>query len=95
MYELRFPQTKPTRTGTDNQGVEIQATKSVNHATAKHYRMSQAYVRSKDLDETVKVIKVRTELNHSDFLAKPLCRLLFERHRDAVMGPQRPPGSAK
>ena len=95
LYELRFPQTKPTRTGTDNQGVEIQATKSVNHATAKHYRISQAYVRSKDQDGTVKVVKVNTTLNHSDFLTKPLCQLLFERHRDAVMGPQRPPGSAK
>ena len=95
MYELRFPQTKPTRTGTDNQGVEIQATKSVYHATAKHYRISQAYVRSKDLDGTVKVIKVMTELNHSDFPTKTLCRLLFEHRRDAVIGPQRAPGSAK
>jgi len=95
LHELRLPQTKPTMTGTDNQGVEIQATKSVNHATAKHYRISQAYVRSKDMDGTIKVVKVSTALNHSDFLTKPLCRLLFERHRDAVMGPQRPPGSAK
>jgi hypothetical protein len=95
LYELRLPQTKPTRTGTDNQGVEVQATKSVNHATAKHYRISQAYVRSKDLDGTIKVVKVSTALNHSDFLTKPLCRLLFERHRDAVMGPQCPPALVK
>jgi hypothetical protein len=95
LCELRLPQAKPTKTGTDYQGVEIQATKSVNHATAKHYRISQAYVRSKDLDGTIKVVKVSTALNHSDFLTKPLCRLLFERHRDAVMGPQQPSGSAK
>jgi hypothetical protein len=95
LHELRFPQTKPTRTGTDNQGVEIQATKSVNHATAKHFRISQAYIRSKGEDSTIDVVKVSTALNHSDFLTKPLCKLLFERHRDAVMGPQRPPKSAK
>jgi hypothetical protein len=92
LHDIRHPQTKPTRTRTDNQGVKLQATKAVNHATAKHYRISQAYIRSKGDDGTVEVEKVATALNHSDFLTKALCTELFVRHRDAVMGPQRPPG---
>jgi len=90
LHEIRHPQTKPTRTRTDNQGVKIQATKAVNHATAKHYRISQAYIRSKGDDGTVEVEKVASALNHSDFLTKALCTELFVRHRDAVMGPQHP-----
>jgi hypothetical protein len=91
-YELRFPQTGPTQTGTDNQGVHLQSTKSINHAAAKHYRISQAYIRSKGVDGTVKVVKVSTEKNHADFFTKPLCFKLFDSHRTAVMGPQLNPG---
>jgi hypothetical protein len=94
LHDIRHPQTKPTKTRTDNQGVKIQATKAVNHATAKHYRISQAYIRSKGDDGTVEVEKVSAADNHSDFLTKALCTELFVRHRDAVMGPQRPPGVA-
>ena len=92
LFDLHWPQTKPTPTRTDNQGVKIQATKAVNHATAKHFRISQAYIRSKGDDGTVEVQKVSTTMNHSDFLTKALGTELFVRHRDAVMGPQHPPG---
>ena len=92
LFDLRWPQTKPTPARTDNQGVKIQATKAVNHATAKHFRISQAYIRNKGDDGTVEVQKVSTTMNHSDFLTKALCTELFVRHRDAVMGPQHPPG---
>ena len=34
LYEIRHPQTKSTRTRTDNQGVKVQVIKVVNHATA-------------------------------------------------------------
>ena len=95
LYEIRQAQGKPTRTRTDNQGVKLQATKAVNHATAKHYRISQAYIRSKGDDGTVVVEKVSSEMNHSDFFTKALCTELFERHRDAVMGPQRLSATAK
>jgi hypothetical protein len=92
LHDIGFPQTKPTTTGTDNQGVHLQSTKSINHAAAKHYRISQAYIRSKCDDGTVHVIKVPTAVNHSDFFTKALCAALFIEHRSAVMGPQeRPP----
>jgi len=89
LHDIRQAQGKPTRTRTDNQGVKLQATKAVNHATAKHYRISQAYIRSKGDDGTIVVEKVSSQMNHSDFFTKALCTELFERHRDAVMGPQR------
>ena len=72
----------------------MQATKAVNHATAKHFRITQAYVRCKSDDGSVSVSKVGTFDNHADFLTKPLCRTPFERHRLAVMGPQRAPSSS-
>jgi hypothetical protein len=90
-YELRLPQSAPTVTGTDNQGVHLQSTKAINHATAKHYRISQAYIRSKSEDGTIKVVKVPSDLNHSDFFTKALCFKLFDLHRFHTMGPQNPP----
>ena len=46
LNELRFPQPKPTLALTDNDGVLKQSTKAINHSTAKHYRIAQAYIRS-------------------------------------------------
>jgi hypothetical protein len=84
---IRRPQKIPTELDTDNQGVHIQSTKAINHATAKHYRISQAYIREKGADGSVHVNKVGTTDNHADFLTKALCAELFFKHRDAVMGP--------
>ena len=77
---------------TDNDGVLKQSTKAINHATAKHYRIGQAYIRSKVDDQTVNVEGVNTSQNPSDFFTKALLRPVFDRHRHAIMGPQqRPP----
>jgi hypothetical protein len=86
--EMRRGMLAPTALGTDNQGVHIQATKAINHATAKHFRVAQAFIRSKGEDGSILVGKVGTNDNHSDFLTKALCSELFCRHRDAVMGPK-------
>ena len=90
-YELRMPQSEPTVAATDNQGVHLQSTKAINHATAKHYRISQSYIRSKCEDGTIKVVKVPSDLNHSDYFTKALCFKLFAFHRFHTMGPQSPP----
>jgi hypothetical protein len=88
--ELRKAQSNPTKTATDNRGVRLQATKVINHANAKHYRISQAYIRSKGEDETIEVITVPTEDNHSDYFTKALAYRLFNYHRYWTMGPQSP-----
>lgn len=88
--DLGAPMKKPTRCDTDNQGVHLQSTKCVNHATAKHYRITQAYIRQLGDDDVVKVNKVRTEDNASDIFTKPLNSPLFIKHRYTIMGPQAP-----
>ena len=78
---------------TDNDGVLKQETKSVNHSIAKHYRIAQGFIRMVTLGKVVEVLRVDSELNQSDTLPKPLAKLLFERHRTTIMGPQSPPSS--
>ena len=48
--ELGIPMTEPTELSTDNDGVLKQSTKTVNHTTAKHYRIAQAYIREEVRD---------------------------------------------
>lgn len=93
LADLRHPQDGPTKVATDNQGVERQSTKPINHATAKHYRIDQAYIRQKGDDDTVDVVKVGGEDNPSDMFTKALHAPLFFKHRHAVMGPQGPPAA--
>ena len=45
LRELGFGQDSPTVLRTDNAGVFNQSTKAINHTMAKHYRISQAYIR--------------------------------------------------
>ena len=93
LKELGYPQEDPTPAYSDNDGVIIQSTKAVNHATAKHYRISQAFIRQLGEDGVVKAIPVDTAYNSSDLGTKPLAFQLFSRHRGALMGPQTAPGS--
>jgi hypothetical protein len=94
LYELHFPMHEPTLLATDNDGVFLQSTKAVNHTTAKHYRISQAFIRSKVFELIVKVIGVNTNDNGADIFTKALARAPFLRHKSTIMGPQdRPEGS--
>jgi len=58
MQELGFPQVGPTEVRTDNDGVIIQSTKAVNHATAKHYRIAQDFIRQLCTDDVIKAARV-------------------------------------
>ena len=89
LADLGMAQNEPTEVETDNQGVEGQSTKLVNHATAKHYRIAQAYIRYLCTEElSMKVGKVHTSKNASDIFTKALPQDSFRRHRYAIMGPQ-------
>ena len=92
LSDLGEPQQSPTPLGTDNQGACNQSSKQVNHATAKHFRVTQAYIRNLGDDKIVKVGKVSSADNHADIFTKPLPSAAFARHRAALMGPQSPPG---
>lgn len=88
--ELRFPQSEPTHLSTDNDGVLKQSTKAVNHSSAKHYRIAQAYIRSMGENGTIKVGRVDTAKNPADLFTKALHAPSFVQHREAIMGPQSP-----
>jgi hypothetical protein len=86
-----FPQSGPTPSYTDNDGVLSQATKAMNHAAAKHYRLGQAYVRQLGESKVIKVKGVSTRDNAADIFTKALAAPLFLKHRYTIMGPQQAP----
>lgn len=94
LIEIGVPVSNATRVDTDNQGTFLQSKKQVNHATAKHFRISQAFIRQCDDDGICDVCKVDTTKNHSDIFTKALGKALFFVHRAAIMGPQGPPTSS-
>jgi hypothetical protein len=93
LYELGYGQLHPTPCFTDNDGVLIQATKAVNHAMAKHYRIAQAFIKMLTGTKEVEVRRVDSAENPSDTFTKPLPQAAFDKHRLAIMGPQEAPGS--
>ena len=95
LHELGCTQQAPTRQLTDNRGVYLQSTKQVNHATAKHFRISQAFIRGATDDAIVDVDKVDTRDNGADFFTKALTKEPFYKHRLSNMGPQECPRSIK
>ncbi len=88
LHELGFEQKKPTKALTDNEGVQKQSTKAINHTGAKHYRISQAMIRQLNTDKVIDTDRVPTDLNCTDMLTKPLPTAAFERHKLRMMGPQ-------
>ena len=91
LWDLGFPQAGPTPTYTDNDGVLSQATKAINHAAAKHYRLGQAYVRQLGEFNVIKVKGISTSDNAADIFTKALAAPLFLKHRYTIMGPQQAP----
>jgi len=88
LSDLGFPQKKPTTCYCDNDGVIIQSTKVVNHAAAKHYRISQAFIRQVCGDGIARSAPIASVDNSSDLGTKPLLPRLFLKHRLQLMGPQ-------
>ncbi len=67
-----------------------QATKQVNHTAAKHYRVTQAFIRQQTDVGLIKVEQVASADNTADIMTKALDRVLFNKHRANLMGPQEP-----
>ena len=62
----------------DNAGVVKQAVNTTSHALAKHYRVSQAYIRQMCDDEEVVLMKIDSEDNPADFFTKALNKGPFQ-----------------
>jgi hypothetical protein len=93
LRELGYERTKPTKCRSDNDGVLKQAVKAINHATAKHYRIAQGYIKMLTGDKVIEPERVSTDENPADTFTKALPKASFEKHRLAIMGPQDPPTS--
>ncbi len=74
----------------DNSGVVKQSTKQVNHTAAKHYRVTQAFIREQVNEGLIKIEQVASAENTADILTKALGKVLFQKHRTNLMGPQEP-----
>ncbi len=64
--------------------------KQVNHTTAKHYRVTQAFIREQVNEGLLKIEQVASAENTADILTKALGKVLFQKHRTNLMGPQEP-----
>ena len=92
LAEIGFEQTTATVAKyCDNDGVIGQTTKMLNHGIAKHFRISQGYIKDKTKLKIINPTPVDGMYNQADILTKPLAKMLFERHRLGIMGPQEPP----
>jgi len=88
LEELHHGMNQSTLLRTDNAGVFTQSTKMVNHTAAKHYRISQAYIRQLVERGEIKVIKEDSDKNEADIYTKALGNAAYLRHARAIMGPQ-------
>ena len=92
LHELGVGPTKATRQRTDNRGVYLHSSKQVNHATAKHFRIGQAFIRSHHDNGVILVDKVTTKENAADIFTKgSIPAEAFFRCRLEIMGPQDSP----
>ena len=92
LHELGLTQKGATPQRTDNNGVYLQSSKQVNHAAAKHFRISQAFIRNNHDDGIVRVDKVHTTKNESDMFTKAsMAKDAYFKCRLATMGPQECP----
>ena len=88
LQELGFPQENATKARSDNDGVIIQSKKQINHSEAKHYRISQAFIKQLRDDGVIDPQGVDSAANCADMGTKALLAGPFHRHRLTVMGPQ-------
>jgi hypothetical protein len=94
-WDLGFEQSEASQVDVDNEGAYQQSTKQINHATAKHFRVAQHFIRWMSNRCQVKVVKVHTSVNGADMFTKALPADSFRRHRSLVMGPQSAPDSVQ
>ena len=95
-HELGFKIRGPTDLRTDNRGVYLQSTKQVNHATAKHFRIGQAYIRSLVDCGVLKFSEESSKKNESDMFTKgSMPTIQFAACKYQVMGPQDRPSNSE
>jgi hypothetical protein len=84
--ELGFPPAGPTVLYLDNSAAIDLAHDPVHHASAKHIKRRELFIRELVADNVIKPIYVKTADNTADIFTKPLDRKVFQKHRDKLLG---------
>ena len=84
--ERGFPHDAPSILYMDNKGAIDLSHDPVLHASTKHIKRRELYIRDLVLDGTIKPKYVKTVDNMADIFTKPLQRQSFQKHRAALLG---------
>ena len=84
--ELGFPQRAPTILRMDNSAAIDLAHDPVSHASSKHIKRRELFIRELVNDKVVKPLYIKTNQNVADIFTKPLPRKDFQRHRTVLLG---------
>ena len=84
--ERGFPHDAPSVLYIDNKGAIDLSHDPVLHASTKHIKRRELYIRDLVLDGTILPKYVKTADNMADIFTKPLARQSFQKHRAALMG---------
>lgn len=68
----------------DNNGAMALSGNPVHHARNKHIDVRHHFIREKVADHSVDIWRVDSSDNVADIMTKPLGRILFEKHREAL-----------
>ena len=79
----------------DNNSVIANARGHSDNPKSRHYRVSQHFLRQKQEDKEIDVVRTDSKDNPADFFTKSLPFPLFDKHRRTIMGDQRHPDSFK
>ena len=84
--ERGFPHDAPSVLYMDNKGAIDLSHDPVLHASTKHIKRRELFIRDLVLDGTIAPKYVKTDDNMADIFTKPLQRQAFQKHRAALMG---------
>ena len=76
-------QTPPTLYG-DNQGAQALARNPVHHKLTKHIDIKHHFIREQLAKKVLTLVYCPSQKNVADIMTKPLQRVVFERHREAM-----------
>ena len=84
--ERGFPHDAPSVLCIDNKGAIDLSHDPVHHASTKHIKRRELFIRDLVLDGTIRPVYVKSANNVADIFTKPLQRQLFQKHRAALLG---------
>ena len=84
--ETGFPPAGPTVLHLDNSAAIDLSYDPVRHASSKHIRRRELFIRDLVSDKVIVPVYIKTEENTADIFTKPLARKAFQKHRAVLLG---------